>query len=70
LAEFLASVESEEALLLQRQRDRESRNVRDRTPGIAAGDPRGSSADPKPQVEDGVEQIENTPKSCEIYGDF
>lgn len=66
LAGFLASVESEEALLLQRQRDRESRDVRNRAPAIATDDPHGRQA----PVEDGMERIENAPKSCEIYGEF
>lgn len=70
LAEFLASVESEEALLLQRQRDRESRNVRDRNSSIAADNPHGSSAGPQAQVEDGMKQLENAPGNCEIYGEF
>jgi hypothetical protein len=70
LAGFLASVESEEALLLQRQRDRESRDVRNRAPAIAAGDPQGPGAGPQAPMEDGMERIENAPKSCEIYGEF
>lgn len=70
LAGFLASVESEEALLLQIQRDRESRNVRNRAPAIPTGDPHGPGAGPQAPVEDGMERLENAPKSCEIYGEF
>ena len=70
LAAFLASVESEEALLLQRQRDRESRDVRNRAPAVATDDPHGPGAGPQAPVEDGMERIENAPRSCEIYGEF
>jgi putative transposase len=70
LAEFLASVESEEALLLQRQRDRESRNVRDRDSTMATDDPHGPGAGPQSSIEDGMEPEEIAPKSCEIYGEF
>ena len=70
LAGFLASVESEEALLLQRQRDRESRDVRNRAPAIATDGPHGPGAGPQAPAEDGMERIENAPKSCEIYGEF
>jgi putative transposase len=70
LAEFLASVESEEALLLQRQRERETRDVRNRAPAIATDDPHGPGAGPQAPVENGMERIETVLKSCEIYGEF
>jgi putative transposase len=70
LAGFLASVESEEALLLQRQRDRESRDVGNRAPAIATDDPHEAGAGPQAPVEDGMERTEDAPQSCEIYGEF
>ncbi len=72
LAEFLASVESEEALLLQRQRDREVRNIRQRDGAIATDDPSGQGASPSPQapLEDRMGRIEDAPKSSEVYGEF
>ncbi len=70
LAEFLASVDSEEALLLQRQRDRESRNIRDRGSSKATDDSHQSSAVLQSPTEDGMEQVGDASKSCEIYGEF
>ena len=69
LAGFLASVESEEALLLQRQRDRESRDLRNRAPAARTEESGGPSAGPQVPVRDGME-VEIAPKSCEIYGEF
>jgi transposase InsO family protein len=70
LAAFLASVESEEALLLQRQRDRESCDVRNRAAVIPAGDRYRPDDGLQAPVEDGMEPRENAPTSCEIYGEF
>ena len=70
LAEFLASVDSEEALLLQRQRDRESRNIRDRGSSKATADAHESSAALQSPAEHGMEQVGNASKSCEVYGEF
>jgi putative transposase len=70
LAAFLASVESEEALLLQRQRDRESCDVRNRAAATATDDRDRTDAGLQEPVEDGMERIENAPASCEIYGEF
>jgi hypothetical protein len=69
LAGFLASVDSEEALLLQRQRDRESRDLRDRAPAVRTDDCGGPSDGPQAPVGDGME-VEIALKSCEIYGEF
>ena len=70
LAEFLASVDSEEALLLQRQRDRESRNIRQRGSSNATDDSPESSTVLQSPTEDGMEQLGNASKTCEIYGEF
>lgn len=70
LAEFLASVDSEEALLLQRQRDRESRNIRDRGSAKATDDSHESSAILQGPTEDGKEQVGDASESREIYGEF
>jgi hypothetical protein len=70
LAEFLASVDSEEALLLQRQRDRESRNIRDRGSSKANDASHESSAILRVPTEGGLEQVGNASKNCEIYGEF
>ncbi|MGA7255584.1 MAG: hypothetical protein WBX09_02985, partial [Terracidiphilus sp.] len=70
LAAFLASVESEEALLLQRQRDRESCDLRNRAAAMSSDDRHGPDAGLRTPVEDGMERIENAPTSCEIYGEF
>ena len=70
LAEFLASVDSEETLLLQRQRDRESRNIRDRGSSKATDESHESSAVLQGPMEDSIEQVGNASKSCEIYGVF
>jgi len=70
LAAFLASVESEEALLLQRQRDKESCDVRNRAAVIATDDRYRPDAGLQAPVEDGMQRRENAATSCEIYGDF
>lgn len=70
LAEFLASIDSEEALLLQRQRDRESRNIRQRGSSKATNDSPESSTVLQSPTADGMEQVGNGSKSCEIYGEF
>ncbi len=71
LAAFLASVESEEALLLQRLRDRESRNLRDGPSGLMEADrSRASRPEPQPEVAGGAEPTEKTTEVSEIYGKF
>jgi putative transposase len=70
LAAFLASVESEGALLLQRLRDREGQVVRDRSFGVV--DNRETDActtDPKCDA-DGSEDRRPAAETCEIYGEF
>ena len=44
--------------------------MRNRAPAIATDGPHGPGASPQAPVEDGMERIENAPKSCEIYGEF
>jgi len=65
LAAFLASVESEEALLLQRLRDRENGAMRDRLLGVVdEHDGHASAAD------SGDASPEGSVETYEIYGEF
>ena len=71
LAAFLASVESEEALLLERLRDRESRVVRDRSFGVV--DNREADAcmtDSACNADGGAEDRGAAAETYEIYGEF
>jgi len=71
LAAFLASIESEEALLLQRLRDRESRVVRDRFLGVVdTRDVDACTADPQVNADSGAENRGAAAETYEIYGEF
>ena len=64
MAAFLASVESEEALLLQRLRDRENGVMRDRLLGVDEHDGHARAAD------SGDASPEGSVETYEIYGEF
>jgi hypothetical protein len=71
LAEFLGSVESEEALLVQRLRDREGKKVRDRLSGTANGKAAQTfSAEPRSELTGIVKPTEAPAETDEIYGVF
>jgi putative transposase len=71
LAAFLASVESEEALLLQRLRDRESRVVRDRSFGVVDNrEADACMADSACNADGGAEDRGAAAETYEIYDEF
>jgi hypothetical protein len=70
LADFLRSVESEEALLEQRMRDREAQSARHTQLAIAFASPvfGGQESQSPPLME--IDPCQATPTACELYGDF
>jgi putative transposase len=71
LGAFLASVESEEALLLQRWRDRESQIARNKFLGAADNRYEDTcTTDPQVSAADATEHRAGTEETYEIYGEF
>jgi hypothetical protein len=70
LADFLQSVESEEALLEQRMRDREAQSARNTQIAVVfpSPDSGGQESQPAPPIE--ADRCTATPTACELYGEF
>jgi transposase InsO family protein len=70
LADFLQSVESEEALLEQRMRDREAQSARNTQIAVALPSPDSGvhELQPAPPIE--ADPCTTTPTACELHGEF
>lgn len=72
LADFLGSAEAEEACLVQRLRDRESRSIRHDSPVSISGAPSDPEGYPECQCERSalVPSTAGEPQATAVYGDF